>query len=420
MHLKNLAIAALLLGLAACNGGGLIAETPPVFSTPPEAFSPVPLQATEASIPTPPPARLLTICLYHEPRSLFFYEAISASEQSVLAAIYDGPIDVKDFSPWPVILEKLPSLADGDAILQPVEVGRGDLIVDGNGNQANLGDGVLYRPSGCTEQACALTYSGTDPVQMDQLVLYFKLLPDLMWSNGTPLTATDSVYSYEVAKSLYPSALPEQVSRTASYKAQDELSVEWKGLPGFMDGLYQTKFFSPLPQHAWAGIPATELPAHELSSRLPLGWGAYEIEEWAAGDHISLRANPNYFRAGEGLPHFNNLVYRFVSDSFEALSAVQAGECDLVEPTNGFDSGAADWLQLNEAGQISLVYQPYQAWEVLQFDLSPLDAERPAFFVSREVRQAVAMCIDRQALVEQLSAGRMQVADLYVPPLHPV
>jgi peptide/nickel transport system substrate-binding protein len=420
MYLKNLAVTVLLLGLAACNLGETNADSLPVAPTTPATFTPFAPQATETPIPTPLPARLLTICLYHEPRSLFLYDAVSTSEQSVLAAIYDGPIDIKNYTAQPVILEKMPSLSDGGAVLQAVEVGMGDLIVDGNGNLANLGEGVLYHPSGCTEQACAQIYSGTDPVQMDQLIFHFKLLPDLMWSDGTPLNASDSVYSYEVAKSLYPSALPEQVKHTASYKALDDLTVEWQGVPGFMDGQYQTKFFSPLPQHAWASIPVAELPVNEVSSRIPLGWGAYVIEDWVTGDHISLAANPLYFRAEEGLPYFDNLVYRFVADSSEAQSALQAGECDLVEQAAGLEPQTAALLQLQEEGRLLLAFQSNNAWDLLQFNLNPLSAERPAFFASREVRQAVAMCVDRQALVEQLSAGQMQVADLYVPPGHPL
>lgn len=420
MHLKNLAIAVLLIGLAACSWGGLNTASPPELPVTPTNFTSLPPQATDTSIPTPPSSRLLTICLIREPRSLFLYDAISTSEQNVLAAIYDGPIDVKNYVAQPVILEKIPSLSDGDAMLQAIPVGMGDLIIDGNGNLTNLGEGVLYRPSGCTEGACAQTYLGTDPVQMDQLVLHFKLLPGLLWSDGVPLTAADSVYSYEVAHSLSPSALPEQISHTASYKALDELTVEWMGVPGFIDGLYQTKFFSPLPQHAWASIPVTELSTNESSSRRPLGWGAYVIEDWVTGDHISLNANLLYFRAGEGLPYFDNLVYRFVTNSSEAQSAVLAGECDLVDQTAGLETQTDTLLQLHEEGSISLLFQANYAWDVLEFDLSPMEANHPAIFASREVRQAVAMCINRQALVDQLSGGQMQVADLYVPPAHPL
>jgi peptide/nickel transport system substrate-binding protein len=153
---------------------------------------------------------------------------------------------------------------------------------------------------------------------------------------------------------------------------------------------------------------------------MPLGWGAYVIDDWVAGDHISLHANPLYYRADEGLPYFNNLVYRIVADNNEALSAVLAGECDLVDQTAGLEAQTASLLKLQDAGSISLVFQTAFAWDLLEFDIGPLSSDRPSYFASRDVRQAVAMCIDRQALVERLSGGQMQVADLYVPSVHPL
>lgn len=424
MRLFKLVWAPLLIGLAACNqvnSSTLAAPSQQVAQagTPVQSQAPTAPSVAAAS-PTPAPARLLTVCLVNEPRSLFLYDAVSSSEKSVLAAIYDGPIDNQNFTPKPVLLQKMPSLADGDALVQSIPVSKGDLIVDAQGNLTNLDEGVLYRPSGCTGPACAQPYTGTDPVQMDQLVVRFKLLDGIQWSDGTPLTAADSVYSYEVALSLFPAALPDQVSRTSSYTALDDLTVEWTGIPGFMDGQYQNKFFSPLPQHAWASIPVNELSQNEVSSKKPLGWGAYVIDEWVPGDHITLHSNPLYFLASEGLPHFENLVYRFVADYNEALSAVLAGECDVVDPTAGLETQTTELTQLSEKGSLSLVFQPDSAWELLEFNITPIDAGRPAFFATKEVRQAVALCIDRQALVEALSGGRLQVADAYIPADHPL
>jgi peptide/nickel transport system substrate-binding protein len=57
-----------------------------------------------------------------------------------------------------------------------------------------------------------------------------------------------------------------------------------------------TNFWAPAPKHAWNQFQAAELPQIDIASRTPIGWGPYRIEEWAAGDHITLTRNPHYFR----------------------------------------------------------------------------------------------------------------------------
>jgi peptide/nickel transport system substrate-binding protein len=420
MHLKNLLLLGFLIGLTACQGKALpdepTAENLPAL----EATTSLPLEPTATATLAPEPPRLLTICLAQEPRSLFFYEAISTAERSVLAAIYDGPFELDGFIIQPVIVEKMPSLADGDALLQPVSVAPGDLLVDVNGNLVNLVEGVTYRPAGCSEWACAQTYTGDQPVQVDQLVVKFRLLPGLSWSDGTPLTAMDSVFSYQVAHELYPAAWPERVRRTQSYRAVDELTVEWIGVPGEMDSLYQTRIYPPLPQHAWGGISVQELPTSELASRQPLGWGAYSIQEWVTGDHITLQRNPLFFRAAQGLPHFDYLVYRFMDDSEQALSALLAGECDLIDPAAMPEGQVDELAELQADGRLALITQTAKAWDVLAFGITSLEPGRPDFFALAEVRRAVAQCVDRSALTQRLAGGRMSVAQSYLPAEHPL
>jgi peptide/nickel transport system substrate-binding protein len=79
------------------------------------------------------------------------------------------------------------------------------------------------------------------------------------------------------------------------------VTTVWTGLPGFKDATYFINFFGPSPEHVWGQFTVPELKEQEVSSRTPLGWGAYIIDEWVQGDHVSLHKNPN-FSAQRGSP----------------------------------------------------------------------------------------------------------------------
>lgn len=369
-------------------------------------------------IETPLP-RQLSVCLGREPKSLFLYEAVSSSAKSVLAAVYDGPFDRQNFQILPVIVEKLPALQDGDMLFEPRAVNLGEQIVDAHGNLNVLAEGVVYRPSGCFEQACAQAYTGDQAVQLDEWVIRFRLQDGLLWSNGNPLTADDSVYSYEVANALYPAAQSGLILRTQAYQLKDKLTVEWRGVPGYLDGDVAGKFFSPLPRQAWGMLEADALSTAEISARMPMGWGAYQIVEWVGGDHITLQKNPYYFRSAEGLPAFDILTFRFMASGSEAVDALLVGECDLVDPNAVQDVPLGQIKDLQQQGKVSAVQQPDTAWEQILLGIVPLDAESPQFFNVKEVRQAAALCIDRQALANQLFGGLTEAALAYVPEANP-
>lgn len=408
-------LAALLL-LGACN-------TPPPPTPAPVIPSPtaeeIPVAAATPTA-TPEPPRVLTVCMGREPASLFLYADSSAAARGVREAIYDGPWDYQAFQVVPTILETRPSMANGGTLLEAVEVLPGDAIIAADGSLHNLGEGVVYFPSGCREASCAQTYSGREAVSIDQLVVRFKLRSGLQWSDGAPLTAEDSRYSYEVARQLYPRARADLLDRTFSYHALDELTLEWRGIPGFFDSRYPANFFTPLPQHAWSQFAAQDLLTVENASRLPPGWGPYKIDEWVAGDHISLSRNPTYFRAGEGLPRFDHLVFRFMPSADAALDALQAGECDLVDESAGLEGSRSRVIELRDAGKLAAFIGRSGAWEHLDFGIRPLDPARPAFFAARETRQAVAQCIDRQSLAAELSFEGAQAPDSYVAADHPL
>lgn len=409
--------AALALIIAACNY-----PTPELpRAAPSDALTPdrILTAPTASPTPTPKPLRVLAICLWQEPKTLFVYGDSSTAARAVRQAIYDGPFDLVNYSVQPVILQEIPSLANGGASLEAVQVEPGASIVDAEGRLTVLQEGVVYLPSGCRDTTCALSYSGNDPVMMDQLAARFSLRQGLVWSDGTPLTAGDSVFSYEIARALYPQVRSNLIQRTDDYRALDESSLEWRGVPGWFDPQYAANFFHPLPEHALGETPADQLADSDAAGRKPLGWGAYILTEWVAGDHITLERNSRYFRAGEGLPAFDRLVFRFVSDANQALSALAAGECDVVDETGPGVFPSDTLNQFSEAGRVALQIEPDTAWEHLDFGIKRADAT-PSFFTQKEVRQAVALCLDRQRIVQALFPNQSQVMHTYAPSAHPL
>jgi len=383
--------------------------------------SSLPPASTPTLAPTEAPQRLLTICMGQEPTSLFIYADGSQAARNVRQAIYDGPTDVVEYQYAPVILEEIPSLENGGVIIEPVSVEVGKLILDSSAELVNLEEGVIFRPSGCLDEYCAQAYSGQEAVQMDQLVVRFELRPEISWSNTEPLTADDSLFSFELAKKHYPDFRSELIAHTQSYVAIGEKSIEWRGVPGYQDAGYTAFFFTPLPRHAWGEMTPEEILTAEIPNRKPIGWGPYVIDEWTPGDHITLSRNPNYFLEGDNLPAFDKLVFRFITQTGEAIAALLAGECDYLDETIGLENQFAETLNLQDSGKANVIIQPDTAWEHADFGIVPSGSlSWVPLFSSKETRQALAMCLDRQRLVDEILQGHFQEAESYIPSEHPL
>lgn len=385
--------------------------------------------------PTPDP-NTLTICLGAEPDNLFLYGGSMLVKSSVLEAIYDGPIDALGYRYRPVILEKLPSLADGDALIEAVSVQEGDWVVADNGELVQLNHGEKVRPAGCNRPDCAIEWNG-GPLQMAQLSAYFTLVEGLKWSDGQSLTAYDSAYSYQIARQCLD--LPGcygggpvgrgTIERTAAYTALDERITRWTGLPGFLDPQYATNFFQPLPRHQLSDLSIEEMNNAEKTARTPLGWGPYIIDEWRYGEYIRLNKNPHYFRAVEGLPRFERLVFRFTGENSPAnIEALLSKKCAIVDQDASLDDAIPQLLELDAQGLLQAHLTTGTVWEHADFSIGHADyddgyqagVDRPDFFGDVRTRQAIALCMDRQRVINELLFGLSLAPDSYLPAGHPL
>jgi peptide/nickel transport system substrate-binding protein len=403
-------------------------------SAPTEIDVPLTFVPTAGSTPTeivptpePPPPKMLFVCLNQEPESLFLYSDsylhgdAYQETNAILQAIYDGPIDIMDYGIHPVILERVPNIQTGeDVILEEVTLREGDVYLNPETLLPEvLSTGKPYLPSGCQDLSCMDDYLAGD-VTGDRMVVDFHILPGLMWSDGEPLKSEDSVFSFELDRQ-FDTTTKYLVDRTYEYQALDELTVRWIGIPGFFDKEYRMNFWPPLPRHALEGYSIADLVEAEEVNRRPIGWGPYVISEWRSGEQIVMQANPLYFRVSEGLPKFDFLIYRFIgNDVNSAVQQLLTGECDLLDESLLPDEALPALLNLQEAGMLKLAWSLSAELERFDFNLAPVGGQDyQALFADTRTRRALASCIDRQGIIDEILFGMSVVPDTYLSPLHP-
>jgi peptide/nickel transport system substrate-binding protein len=439
-------VALVALALAACTPTEVVKTvivTQEVVTEGETVIQEVVVTATpEPEVPVEAEPRTLVLCLGQEPDTLYPYGGNMAAAGNVQEAYLDGPYDENNFGYTPTILEKNPSIADGDAVITAVDVAEGDSVVDNSGNPATLtakttdAPGTIVRPAGCRSADCAVEYDGTNVTQMDQLSSTFKIIPGILWSDGEPVKASDSVYSWNLnASPDSPTASRYTFDHSTSYEAVDDQTVVWTGLPGYMDSLYYVNFYGPLPEHVMGQYTAADLVTQYDAQALYTGYGAYIIDEWVKGEGIYAHKNPNYWRAGEGMPKFDNLVYRIIGqDANAAIAALLAGDCDVIDQTVGLDSQSQLLLELQATGQLNPTFVTGTVWEHVDWNEQPVgsiinsgafagwdqDADGFGPFGDARLRQALAMCMDRQAVVDTVLYGQSVVPNAYLPPNHPL
>lgn len=373
--------------------------------------------------PTAAPAEVkpkdLVVCMAQEPTTLYVYGGSMLAMSAVLHAVFENDLTTLSYGYQAQGLEKVPSLADGDAQLVEVEVQPGDLVRDASDSVVAWGEGVTVKNQAGEE----FTFDG-GPVTLEQLVVDFTMKPRV-WSDGEPVKASDSVFSHKLVGDPDTPTGKYAFERTASYEATGDLTVRWTGLPGFMDSTYYTNFWAPLPEHLLGGFTAAELLTAEESSRLPVGDGPFMITEWVAGDRISMVKNPYYYRAAEGLPYLDSVTYKFIPNTNQLIAQLLSGACDI-GTQDGMSTNEAPFLiEAENNGLLVPFFQTGTVYEHIDFNLDPVDEyrSRPEYrdwFADVRVRQAMTMCTDRQGMVDNIMYGRSEIIHTYVPSVHPL
>jgi peptide/nickel transport system substrate-binding protein len=370
--------------------------------------------------PTAEPPVILTVCTSNLPSSLFPYDGLNPAVKENLLTMTQGNLFDKVTGVLTTsILESVPSLDNGGITLSPVSVQRGQTVVDARGELVTLKAGVSVRPSGCQSSECAIDWDGESDLTMDQMSVSFQLADGLIWSDGVLVTATDSVFSYSLASDPAAPGMQWYESRTSDYTASDEKNLTWKGKPGFTTTQIDQLFWVPLPVHLFdAGLGWEEVSSDtRWTSPLP-GFGLFQVVEW--GDTtLKLERNPFYNLNDSSMTDMDQITLQVIADPNEALVALESGTCDILDQSYNFENNAEALAAIKSNPALNLIVGQSDSWEQLVFGIypasyddyyNPVYGDRPDIFGDVRTRQAVAACLDREAIQQTAYSG---LADLW-------
>ncbi|MSQ23905.1 MAG: hypothetical protein EXR58_05080 [Chloroflexi bacterium] len=161
----------------------------------------------------------------------------------------------------------------------------------------------------------------------------WKLKPNLVWHDGTPVSSEDWVFGLQVVltKELTISELGELL-KISSVRAPDPqtLVVNWKE-PSFWANANGTEGIPVIPRHLLEAIyKSGDYPAVENSPLWNAGWvglGPFRLTRVEVGSHIETEA---FDRFVLGRPKIDRVIVHWVGDVNTVVARVLAGAIDLV------------------------------------------------------------------------------------------
>ena len=266
----------------------------------------------------------------------------------------------------------------------------------------------------------------------DPLTVKYTISDDAKWSDGTPVTAGDFIVHWAANNDTVKA----EGSETPLF---DSISFEQgKYIPEAPEGEADGKEFTvtyPEPYADWEILISTALPAHIVAKEAGMsfeelvtaakekdvealtpaaefwndGWdfspgelpdaslvpsmGPYKFKDggWQAGQSITLEANPEYWGTP---PATKELVLRF-ADPKTHVQALQNGDLDVIEPQATVDT----LQQLEGLGEdVNVQTGDQLTWEHVDYNRG----EGSVFADSPELREAFALCLPRQQIVDNL------------------
>jgi peptide/nickel transport system substrate-binding protein len=241
-------------------------------------------------------------------------------------------------------------------------------------------------------------------ISADATTWTFHLRPHLVWSDGQPYDARDVDYTWRLWRNpafgaAFPNGATGLLLISSATVSADHLSITFhlkRPFAPFLADLWVDGFMAPLPAHHFSAMAPQAIVKSPDLLNPSVTSGPFMMAESKPSDHFTVVRNPRYYRSSEGLPYLDKIIFRPV-DEDTLLQDLQAGTID------------------SSAGHLNVSrVQAYQRLSNYTLVTSPTSAVFEAIWFNfhnqilashLEVRQAIAMAIDHQALITQARHG---------------
>jgi oligopeptide transport system substrate-binding protein len=254
-------------------------------------------------------------------------------------------------------------------------------------------------------------------VSEDGTVYTFKLRAGLKWSDGSPLTANDYVYTFQ--RILTPATTARYLTLVTDYvvNAQEfydgTATADDLGVKALDDNTLEITlkhatayFIDLLPMYTFVPVQKATVEANgdkwTASAETYVGNGPFKVSEFNMGESVVLVKNENYWDAAS--VKLDKITLRYIKDSATALSAYESGEIDGTRTVPSSDIAR---LKADKAG---LVVAP--AYGTVYYDIN----NKAAPFDNPLVRNAFCLAIDRESLIYDVAQNDAVPAFSFMAP----
>jgi peptide/nickel transport system substrate-binding protein len=258
-------------------------------------------------------------------------------------------------------------------------------------------------------------------VSPDKLRWTFKIRSGLKWTDGTPITARDAAWTFNLImhNSVAAIANGALVGNFASVTAPNATTLVITTKKPEANMLYVSTPITGIPvvpEHIWAKeVP--RLGSFKNMTFPVVGYGPWIATGYVPDQYATLTANKNFYM---GAPKYNTLIIEYFTNGDAAVAALRSGQLDEIDSLT-----ATQYEALKGDKSISLYPSVPSSWTAIELNPGARTKSGQHFgngnpaLLDPRVREAIELAVNKPELVSKVWDGLAVAGAGYLPPAYP-